>query len=198
MIISLKIEYLSSILRNCFNTGKDSSPIYGILSVMHPKSMNRNKILQSNLLDIIFDNRNKEYGAYVLRRDYEHRLGKALLTMLAAVIVFAVWLSLRPAPRENFSVPITGSFDPESLNPAKPKEAEQKVQKHTQPATRNTDNAVPVIIKDSLAEKKIKSLLQDSGPASPGDQPPGVAPQAIEHQRGDMGAVLRRTAAFEI
>ena len=30
--------------------------------------MNQQSILQSNLLDIIFENRNKDYGAYTLRK----------------------------------------------------------------------------------------------------------------------------------
>ena len=32
--------------------------------------MNQQAILQSNLLDIIFENRNKDYGAYKLRKSY--------------------------------------------------------------------------------------------------------------------------------
>jgi protein TonB len=36
--------------------------------------MTGNEILRSNLLDIVFENRNKEYGAYALRKDYGQRL----------------------------------------------------------------------------------------------------------------------------
>jgi protein TonB len=47
--------------------------------------MEANKIMDASLLDIIFDNRNKEYGAYDLRRGYNRRLlwslfGMALVT----------------------------------------------------------------------------------------------------------------------
>jgi periplasmic protein TonB len=45
-------------------------------------------ILQADVLDIIFDNRNKEYGAYELRSHYERRLKKSLL------IVFLILFSL--------------------------------------------------------------------------------------------------------
>jgi protein TonB len=45
--------------------------------------MNQNTILQSNLLDIIFENRNKEYGAYNLRKSYNNRIRVALLSALA-------------------------------------------------------------------------------------------------------------------
>ncbi|HWB91357.1 MAG TPA: energy transducer TonB [Puia sp.] len=40
--------------------------------------MEANKILKSDLLDIIFDHRNKEYGAYQLRKGYNKRLLTAL------------------------------------------------------------------------------------------------------------------------
>lgn len=49
--------------------------------------MQTNQILQSALIDIIFDGRNKEYGAYELRRQYSKRIRNALLiTGLMALI----------------------------------------------------------------------------------------------------------------
>jgi protein TonB len=41
--------------------------------------MEVNKILQADVLDIIFEGRNKDYGAYDLRKTYNRRLVKALL-----------------------------------------------------------------------------------------------------------------------
>ncbi len=41
--------------------------------------MEANKILQSDALDILFENRNKDYGAYELRRQYNSRMSVALL-----------------------------------------------------------------------------------------------------------------------
>ncbi|MGI8599516.1 MAG: energy transducer TonB, partial [Chitinophagaceae bacterium] len=53
--------------------------------------MEANKILQADVLDILFENRNKEYGAYELRRQYNKRMITALLATLAAIIIiFAV------------------------------------------------------------------------------------------------------------
>jgi periplasmic protein TonB len=40
--------------------------------------MTNNEILQADLLDILFENRNKAYGAYALRKNYNHRLQWAL------------------------------------------------------------------------------------------------------------------------
>ena len=40
--------------------------------------MTSNEILKADVLDILFDNRNKQYGAYALRKNYNNRLGIAL------------------------------------------------------------------------------------------------------------------------
>lgn len=40
--------------------------------------MEANKILQADLLDVLFDGRNKDYGAYELRKKYDKRMSVAL------------------------------------------------------------------------------------------------------------------------
>lgn len=50
--------------------------------------MTNKEILQANLLDIIFENRNKEYGAYALRRGYNIRLLIAMSTAMSIVLLF--------------------------------------------------------------------------------------------------------------
>ena len=50
--------------------------------------MNSKTILQSDLLDIVFENRNKEYGAYALRKHYEERMRFSFLIMLGLVLIF--------------------------------------------------------------------------------------------------------------
>lgn len=55
--------------------------------------MEVNKILSADILDIIFEGRNKEYGAYELRKTYNRRLGWALgSTALIIVLLFAGYL----------------------------------------------------------------------------------------------------------
>lgn len=54
--------------------------------------MDANKILTSDILDIVFDGRNKSYGAYQLRKGYEKTLKRALiLTMSAILLVFLIY-----------------------------------------------------------------------------------------------------------
>ncbi|HTN35860.1 MAG TPA: hypothetical protein VL053_02235, partial [Arachidicoccus sp.] len=54
--------------------------------------MDANKILSSSDLDILFDGRNKEYGAYELRKTYAKRIRIALLATLALVVLFIVYM----------------------------------------------------------------------------------------------------------
>lgn len=50
--------------------------------------MEANKILKSDLLDIIFEGRNKSYGAYELRHSYNKRIKVAVVTMAGICLVF--------------------------------------------------------------------------------------------------------------
>ena len=49
-----------------------------------------NKIMSTDILDIIFDGRNKEYGAYELRKSYTKRLTMALAGMAALLLLIFV------------------------------------------------------------------------------------------------------------
>ena len=51
--------------------------------------MEANKILSSDILDLVFENRNKAYGAYELRKTYNKRITAALfITAGIAVLIF--------------------------------------------------------------------------------------------------------------
>ncbi|WP_343701276.1 TonB family protein [Chitinophaga sp.] len=49
--------------------------------------METTKLLKSDFLDILFDDRNKDYGAYELRRRYNGRVRSAVLGMSAIVLI---------------------------------------------------------------------------------------------------------------
>lgn len=52
--------------------------------------MDVNKILSADILDIIFEGRNKEYGAYDLRKSYNKRLATALIATAALCLLLFV------------------------------------------------------------------------------------------------------------
>lgn len=61
--------------------------------------MKSEQILKADILDIIFDNRNKSYGAYALRKYYPERIYKALGILFFFVAAFSVYFLLKkPAP----------------------------------------------------------------------------------------------------
>ncbi len=53
--------------------------------------MNSNTILTSDVLDILFENRNKQYGAYMLRKFYPNRVKTALCIMLSMAALFSAF-----------------------------------------------------------------------------------------------------------
>ncbi len=52
--------------------------------------MEANKILKADLLDILFEGRNKEYGAYDLRKTYNRRISIALIITVALILILFV------------------------------------------------------------------------------------------------------------
>lgn len=51
--------------------------------------MEANKILSADILDLIFEYRNKDYGAYNLRKTYNRRITRALI-ITASIAALAI------------------------------------------------------------------------------------------------------------
>lgn len=66
--------------------------------------MTNSEILKANLLDIIFENRNKDYGAYDLRKSYNNRLLIALGTGLSVILLFIFINSIHKDKKETAPV----------------------------------------------------------------------------------------------
>lgn len=52
--------------------------------------MDANQILKSDILDILFEGRNKDYGAYDLRKTYNKRITKALIATVALIVLLLI------------------------------------------------------------------------------------------------------------
>lgn len=106
---------------------QNTAPVLNLnFQLQNPTDMNKNTILKSDVLDIIFEKRNKSYGAYSLRKFYPDRLKLALGLVFLAAIAFS---ALAFIPKKD-KVIITTPFvlpDPE-LKKVKdePKEPEKK------------------------------------------------------------------------
>src|SRR6185295_11157236 len=62
--------------------------------------MESNKILSADILDLVFENRNKEYGAYELRKTYPRRIRNALI-ITTSIAVLALLGSLLASSLDN-------------------------------------------------------------------------------------------------
>jgi periplasmic protein TonB len=120
--------------------------------------MNPNKILSSPLLDIIFDDRNKEYGAYELRKTYSRRIKRALaitIVMFSLLIIGTSWANSKKTvdrPRYKIDEQVITEIKPDEkeLEPPPPIE-------RTPPPQVETIVFTPPVIRDD-------ELIQDPPP----------------------------------
>ncbi|MBP1650928.1 MAG: TonB family protein, partial [Bacteroidetes bacterium] len=81
--------------------------------------MDTAKILNSDFLDILFENRNKEYGAYDLRRQYNKRVRNALIgsaaLMLLVIVGYAINTAIMKAERDNPNKPVIETIKMEDV-----------------------------------------------------------------------------------
>lgn len=146
--------------------------------------MEPNKILSAQLIDLVFDDRNKEYGAYELRKTYSRRIKKSLLiTTAVAGLAFggAVLANSAKKSRVHYRInPIVNLTAIKDEKPPdklpvpeqKPPVEEVKTQKFTPPEIVPDDKFdEPPPTQDDLADSKIdvfsKEGVRDSGIAKP-------------------------------
>ena len=161
--------------------------------------MTNKEILQSDVLDIIFENRNKVYGAYAIRRGYNNRMLVALGSGMSVIILLIFINGFTTS--ETSSAPIADSKEKivvRELNIPiqKPKEIEQPKetvkQKTVQPkmATvkfttppeikKDTDVKETMVAVTDMNEKKIADVTGD------GEKFKGIAKEA-EKPVGEPG-----------
>ena len=146
--------------------------------------MTSQQILQSDLLDILFEGRNKLYGAYSLRRNYPKELIKAIgITLLLVLLLLLFGGSSRS---KEATKPTGKSYElssfviPEPPKPEPPKAKIQQPAAAAQPAKTNvfleniktmdeTRNAVAT--QDNLTTS-IVGNTNVAGPVSAGPLPP--------------------------
>ena len=110
--------------------------------------MNKNSILKSDILDIVFDNRNKEYGAYSLRKYYPGRIKIALGFMFVFAFIFSAF-SYLPNNKKEIAIDRVYRIPDAELGkvPEQPKEPEIK-----RPEIKKTD---------ALPQPKVKPVKVD-------------------------------------
>lgn len=169
--------------------------------------MDKNKILQADLLDIVFDQRNKVYGAYMLRRTYHQRLKRsaiAALSFVSAVLLIPILSAFHPEPvaakKPYVLIPVETILDvPKPENPEVKIQEQQKdpdmpVIKNTLPEIVHTqDNVDPPPTQEELAEAA-SGLVNQEGE---GKEPTGTVELNTEGSGTSLVAVEGPTSIPE-
>ena len=95
--------------------------------------MNSDIILKSDLLDILFEERNQAYGAYTLRKFYNARLLKSIGIMMLVVIAFSAFTFLPNAEKAEEVYVIQDPGFGQAPAPVKPPKLKLKVDKPLAP-----------------------------------------------------------------
>src|SRR4051812_1247389 len=116
-----------------------------------------NKHTEEDFLDILFRDRNKAYGAYALRKDYNHRLQKALgISLGVAMLVFLIAF-LKNNGNDRGPSPMMTSVTPivivdKTDDPDKEKSKPQKKADDSQSKYLNNIKLVPDNIKPDIPD----------------------------------------------
>ncbi|HVF96965.1 MAG TPA: energy transducer TonB [Flavisolibacter sp.] len=154
--------------------------------------MTSQQILQSDLLDILFDGRNKMYGAYLLRRTYPAQLLKAL--GITTLLVVALLFFGGPSTNSTAGGLVADGFEittvvlPPDVKPELPRPKVQQAAAAQRQAVQQeklidnivaVDNTVnPVATQDRLSHSIIGSTTV-VGPPSSGVPPPAIGGTGI-------------------
>lgn len=139
--------------------------------------METTKILTASYLDIVFDGRNKDYGAYELRTSYEKRVWAALAITVCICFAIAGAVYVKTFMTKDDAVQkvkitdvtITHLKPDEAVKPPKPIEPPKTIET---PKVKSVALVIPKIVEDNkvvtppptqadMAEAKISNITQD-------------------------------------
>ena len=145
--------------------------------------MEANKILSANILDLIFDGRNKEYGAYELRATYTQRVKRSLIVVfiIAAIAIGGAALASYFKPKDEGGFLTKGVIIQQLIEEEKQKIPPPEKQKPVQPETKTIKVTTPRIVpedvdppptEDEKADAKISVVTKDGPPDDGTIKPP--------------------------
>lgn len=162
-------------------------PVY----IENPKNMNKH--FQGGYLDIIFAHRNKTYGAYELRKNYDKRMLLSGLLMCSFVLLFVGWNAYKNEDSATWSTQDTSpDLGPVKFTPVeipKPKELPKPKAEvaHSGRTAKTEQFTTTKVVKDQDMDKpQIKPLSDDAlaGPVNNAGLSGGKA-IALDHSLQD-------------
>ncbi|MBS1575980.1 MAG: TonB family protein [Bacteroidetes bacterium] len=179
--------------------------------------MEANKILSADILDLVFEGRNKEYGAYELRKTYNSRITRALIitASIALIALGGSFLanSLKSKDSGKLNVKDVVLEDIKQEEEKKPEPPPPPPPKQEPPKVEMTKFTPPKIVKDEEVKKdeippETKQLedtkidvvsqegIKDEGLAAPVDQGKQVIEEKKEDDENKIFEKVEIEAAF--
>jgi protein TonB len=154
------------------------------------------KILQSDLLDILFENRNKMYGAYALRKSYNKTIAAAVGITLFIAIAFSALLFISHATHRDFVRQIIIPPDQEfvKIDDTKP-QPKNPAPQHAVTHYRQEISSPPVIVPDDkktempTVDDLLKSMIGET--KINGDEAMGDIQMPVDAVQGAGNAITQ-------
>jgi periplasmic protein TonB len=113
-----------------------------------PVIMEKSSILSADILDILFDGRNKTYGAYELRKTYDKRIVYALSGTFFLCLIFMIGSILANGKKKNLQAELATTVVLENFENEKPKPEIPKELPKEQPKIETAKVNIPKIVPD--------------------------------------------------
>ena len=144
--------------------------------ISHPiikrKHMKKELLLTASIDDIVFDGRNKDYGAYELRSHYQQRIGKALLftgMFVVAACAFTLYANAKKENKPRFTYTAAPTII--TVKEDKPlKEPEQQKQPEKEVKTEKFVDEIKIVDKSDLQPVTAITDLDSSVIGDPDDE----------------------------
>ena len=145
--------------------------------------MSKVDLLDNNWVELVFEGRNKEYGAYVLRKETGKRNLKSMLPVFAAIIAIMAAVAAKVAIENAFPKKVAMETDVELSKLAQKKEA--KVEKKA-----------PVKVEEQKVVEKVKSSVKFTPPVIKKDE--DVKPEEELKSQEDLNKTNTAIGSFDV
>lgn len=169
--------------------------------------MKPENILKSSLLDIVFENRHKDYGAYELRKNYDRRMFKSIIITSLVVAVFGISQSFKvPVKKgtvivENLpNIKLTQVILPKDEVQPKLKQKTNQIQKKN---AAEAAHSTPKIVEDHLANNPLSEISKLDSSLIGFTETPGEAVTTEvgitkeQPQTGEVNGINEKEVAIE-
>ena len=145
--------------------------------------MSKVDLIDKNWVELVFDGRNKEYGAYVLRKETGMRNIKSMLLVFAVIIAIMAGVAAKVAIENAFPKKVAMETDVELSKLAQKKEA--KVEKKA-----------PVKVEEQKVVEKVKSSVKFTPPVIKKDSE--VKPEEELKSQEDLNKTKTAIGSFDV